>query len=90
VVLTRVGAGELRCWRDKGESGMDKVGVSGTPKVIRLKDAPKAYGWVSERYLRRLVAEERIRAFHVGRRVYLAHEDILALLVETPARRSAR
>ncbi len=40
--------------------------------------------YLTERYLRRLVYERRIRWFKVGRKVYLAREDLEALLVEVP------
>lgn len=55
-------------------------------KVIWLMDVPMEYGYLTERYLRRLVYERRIRWFKVGRKVYLAREDLEALLVEVPAR----
>ncbi len=57
--------------------------------VVWLKDAPLEYPYVTERYLRRLVAERRIRSFRVGRKVYLAREDLETLPVETAARRDA-
>ena len=55
-------------------------------KVVWLKDAPGEYGYLTERFLRRLVYEHRIRSFRVGRKVYLVREDLEALLVEVPAR----
>ena len=53
-------------------------------KVVWLKDAPREYGFLTERYLRRLVFERQIRSYRVGRKVYLVREDLEALLVEVP------
>jgi hypothetical protein len=60
------------------------------PKLIWLKYVPLSYPWLSERYLRRLVAERRIRSFRLGhgRKVYLAREDLESLPNEIPALRS--
>jgi excisionase family DNA binding protein len=53
-------------------------------RVIWIKEVPSEYP-VSERFLRRLVAERRIRSYRVGRKVYLAREDLDELLVDVPA-----
>jgi excisionase family DNA binding protein len=58
--------------------------------LIWLKNATSEYPFVSERFLRRLVAERRIRSFRVGRKVYLVREDLETLPVEVPALRSSR
>lgn len=54
-------------------------------KVVWLKDAPTEFPYLTERYLRRLVQERRIRSYRVGRKVYLVRDDLEALLVEVPA-----
>jgi len=54
-------------------------------KVIWLKDVPREYEHLTERFLRRLVYERRIRSYRVGRKVYLVRDDLEALLVEVPA-----
>lgn len=55
-------------------------------KVVWLKDAPREYGYLTERFLRQLVYERQIRSYRVGRKVYLVREDLEALLVEVPER----
>lgn len=53
--------------------------------VVRLKEAPLEFPYLTERYLRRLVYERRLRTYRCGRNVYLAREDLEKLLIETPA-----
>jgi len=55
-------------------------------RLLWLKDAPAVYTFVNERQLRRLVADKKIRSFRVGRKVYLAPEDLEKLPIEVPSR----
>jgi hypothetical protein len=53
-----------------------------TPDFIRLTDAPAERPWLRVRYLRQLVAEDKIRYFKLGRLVFFDPADLDALMVE--------
>jgi len=55
-------------------------------KLIWLKAVSKERPWLEERFLRRLVAERRIKFSKIGRRVYFKEEDLDASPFEMPAR----
>jgi len=52
--------------------------------LIFLTDVNEQYPWATERYLRRLRQQGKIRYFKRGRRILFAREDIEALAVEGP------
>jgi len=53
-----------------------------SPIYIRLNDVPQTYPWLTVRYLRQLVAEDKVRSYRLGRLVHFDPVDLSALMVE--------
>jgi len=56
--------------------------VAASPEYIRLTDVPEAYPWLKVRYLRQLVAENKVKSYRLGRLVHFDPIDLTALMVE--------
>ena len=91
VVITSVLRAVLRdCEHRSQSSRMNRKPKTMSPiRLIWLPDAPAEYSYLSLRKLRQLVLDRDIRSWRVGRKVYLAREDLESVPVEVPARSSS-